>query len=81
MDSPAIVVAQPRQQRFHRLRARLQADDAQRLAGQVQVLAGTVPLPAADMGQRLRAVEQGVVALEFGDVAEQHEHQVGFVTA
>ena len=80
-QAPAIVVAQPRQQRFHRLRARLQADDAQRLAGQVQVLAGTVPLPAADMGQRLGAVEQGVVALEFGDVAEQQEHMVGLVAA
>src|SRR3546814_5474617 len=54
----------------------LLGEDARRFVGEVEVVAGAVPLPAADVRQRLHAVEQGAVALEFGDVAEHRQHLV-----
>ncbi|MNV25241.1 hypothetical protein D3C71_1163330 [compost metagenome] len=71
-----VIHAQALQQLGHVAHRQRLAEDAGRLVGQVQTLQAPVPFPAADVRQRLRAVEQGVVALEFGDVAEQAEHVV-----
>ncbi len=76
LQQRAIIQAQALQQLGHVAHRQVLAEDAGRLVGEVQALQAAVPLPAADVRQRLRAVEQGVVALELGDVAEQPEYVV-----
>ncbi len=80
-QSPPVRLAQAGQQRVQRVRRLGGAEDPDRLLGQVHAVAGDVPLPAADVGQRLGAIEQRAVALEFGHVAEERGDLRGTVAA
>jgi len=72
----AIRRMQAAQHILERARCAQGTKDALRLRGQVQGVAAAVPLPAADPRELLHAFEQGVVALELGDVAAQAQHHV-----
>ena len=76
LQAHAIDAAQAAGQLAHGSRGFDLADDALRFVGEVERIAGAIPLPAADVRQRLDAVEHGTVALDRRHVAEEREHLV-----
>ena len=76
-----VLVQQAGQDVRHRRERTPRTEDPVRLASKIERVADPVPLPTADLRQFLHAVEQRLVALQFGDVAAEAEHHFRTIRA